>query len=124
MKVPSLHLPPTDFSGSVDFSFKREGFTLGSVSHGSLCTSSLPIFSEAEFSWGLSTAGGPAPWEAGAGVGSQPQRRLESWSRSARRLLQADGHAPSGCRHHAKGCDVYSRDGRRLPWSPRQIKTE
>lgn len=79
MKVPSLHLPPTDFSGSVDFSSKREGFTLGSVSHGSLCTSSLPIFSEAEFSWGCffqycwrpSPMGGgcrcgqPAPAEAG-----------------------------------------------------------
>lgn len=85
MKFPSQHLLPTDLSGSVDSSFKR-GFTLGSVSRGSLCTSSLPAFSEAELSWGLSTAGGPAPWGAGAGVGSRPQWSLEPWSRRARRL--------------------------------------
>lgn len=82
MKFPFQHLLPTDFSGSVDSSFKR-GFTLGSVSRGSLCTGSLPTFSEAELPWGPSTVGGPAPWGVGVDVGSQPQWRLEPSQGSA-----------------------------------------
>ena len=69
MKFLSQHLPSTDFSGSVESSFKKEGFTLGSVSHRSLCTGSLPVFSEAELSWGPQYCWRPSPRGSGCRCG-------------------------------------------------------